>query len=311
LGNPDNTTYYVDGGNGFSLIAYQSGGYYDVEVLQIQTITYYSFVVDIEPGPCYLYNDSFPSNNPHVYYGTVSLDSFQKFDLYGSIYDGSFYAFDSMTEDLMAIYNGASEQWIYDWNPRSPPQYVFSIPGICYQIPLSGNPDPSAPTFPSAFTMTLSIGQQVATLYYNGPNQMWRVDTQGSTMIQLSNMQYYSLESNNMTQNISPLPCNYRSTSYFFPYFIPTYFVQNMGTAIFNGETLNLWGFPGGIWYFDQNNNPVFSLLQGYFITINSLQVGPPPSSVFQVPAFCLYTPNSSQRSNMASEFTQIFSRKE
>jgi len=182
-------------------------------------------------------------NYPHVYYGTVSLDSFQKFDLYGSIYDGSFYAFDSMTEDLMAIYNGASEQWIYDWNPRSPPQYVFSIPGICYQIPLSGNPDPSAPTFPSAFTMTLSIGQQVATLYYNGPNQMWRVDTQGSTMIQLSNMQYYSLESNNMTQNISPLPCNYRSTSYFFPIFHTYIFCTEYGNCDLQWRNPELMGF--------------------------------------------------------------------
>jgi len=237
--------------------------------------------------------------------------------IYGSYLDYTIYAFDSNTEDLMAIYSfgGDSQEWVSDWSPTQPPASVFTIPSVCYQIPSFGNANPSAPSFPQGFTILVTYKGQNATIYYNGANQMWRFDFLENTHIQIQNTQYSILNPvDEIGKSISPLPCTFEEVSYAPLFFVPDFFSENMGTAVLEGEeTLNIWASPnqgGFIWYFDSQNNPVYFLGPRFVFSVSYWEVGFPPSNVFQIPAICVPSPLPTSYSSQKRATDQFFNNK-
>jgi len=212
------------------------------------------------------------------------------FNIYGS--GGEYLAFDSITHNLEVLYfHGDAEKDVANWNPTPPPPSMFTAPIPCYPTPMftSSVPNPLAPAFPNSMTMYSFDGFSETVIYYDGVNQMWRIDTDVMTILQRGNMAYLFLNAESpSTPLINPLPCYSYANNYAFIPGIPSTFSTNLGTATYNGVAVTLWAAQGQIWYWDSTNTPQFFFGGPVPSVISYFQPGAPPPGVFDPPAFCM-----------------------
>jgi hypothetical protein len=224
----------------------------------------------------------------------------------------TFFAFKSVTNEYKAFFSFSSQMIITNWSPAVPVPAVFTPPSQCYFLPINNHVDHSEPnadgiSFPTSFTMFTNYGGILVPIYYNGDNQMWRYDTQNTSVVQIGNIQHLFNNPFTAIPAINPLPCvqnnnvNFAFPSIGIPMSFPTYY----GQANYNGNTVDIYGTNSLISYWI-NGSPLLFL--GYHIPpvyVESYQPGPPPMNVFNVPSLCIVTQSSVFPIN--SSFKRVF----
>jgi hypothetical protein len=230
-----------------------------------------------------------------IYFGTISVGNAtnpQNLHVYGNPGSEVYWAFDSQTYNLEVIYYiGAQESMIENWSPMAPNPTLFNVPSICYPLPQMIGPivpHPFAPIFPKGFTMYIFDGYEEYTIYSDGVNQMWRVDSAATTQIQRGNMLYTFASVDFVSSLITPLPCYQYSSPYTYIPDIPPAFSTSLGNATLNGMTLSVWSGMGQIWYWDSTNTPQFFLNGPSPSVVTFFQPMVPPSVIFEPPSVCL-----------------------
>jgi len=175
---------------------------------------------------------------------------------------------------------------------------VFEPPSECNYLPISDdeNPTSTSPSqgisFPTAYTMTLHIVADEFTLYYDGDNQMWRLDYLYSTTIQKGGIQYqYNNAGSNPPYDITPLPCVQEMQNFTFPNFgFPTSFPYSYGNAtlVETGQLVDIWGAPGVISYWLKTTPLIFLGNNFSPVHVTNFQEGTPASNLFQPPSLCV-----------------------
>jgi len=256
--------------------------------------------INISPMPCVYVTNIAPIYGAlleGVYAGTVTVGNMsypKDLNIYSSTGSELYLAFDSKTLNLEVIYyHSEEEDMIGNWNPTAPPAAVFAAPATCYaQTMFTAEPqalNPLAPNFPNSMTMYTFDGFQEIIYYYDGVNQMWRIDTPEMGIIQRGGTAYMFLKTNTPSPSlISPLPCYQYAQPYSFIPDLPSSFTSSLGTATMGSTPLSVWAAPGHIWYFDSTNTPMFFFQGPSASVVSFFQSGTVPSGVFDPPAFCL-----------------------
>jgi len=196
-----------------------------------------------------------------------------------------FFGFESSSEKLMNIYSiYGDETVVVDWNPTRPPPSTFTVPNGCFELPTTDGV-PMGPVFPGQLTIGLTSGLVDETIYYDGPNQRFRIDSQDTTFIQIGSTSY----SFSSDKEVSPVPCTYHSNSFTSP--LPT-FSKLIGTAMMGDQSLTLHGAKGAVWYWNTaTNTPVLAAINTGLQKVTSYVVGAPDPSLFVPPSLCISSP--------------------
>jgi len=266
-----------------------------VDALFVGPYVYYLISWEsIVPTPCIYFNSTNPAYTlMGDYYGTVSLGNQQQyFNIYGGLQD-TFYAFDSVTNNLKAIYSFFQTYPVTYWNPTAPDPSIFTVPDKCYQIPMtdSNNNDGHnlGVSFPSSFTMRF-LNPDLNVLYYNGDTQMWRHDYYSTISVQKGNMQYnFNSAFTSPKPSINPIPCTMNPKNFSFPVSYPSNYPTYFGTASYKGGSVDVWYSSKVVSYW-VSSTPLLFLGGSEELTMIILdyQPGPPPMDVFNTPSLCI-----------------------
>jgi len=316
---------YVDGVNSFfrSDDTFPATMRYPTLVITnlIRPTGYYISVkwMPINPTPCVYANSTMTyqnSNSVDVYYGSVSVGNGtdpKYLDFYSTPGSEVWSAFDHKTQNLEAIYySGFPENYVTNWNPTTPSPTMFNIPTSCYPIPSMLKdvpPHPLAPMFPKGMTMYIFDGYDEFVIYSDQVNQMWRIDTPFTTTIQTSNTLYTFINVDPESSLIQPLPCYQYLSPYSFIPDLPATFSSYVGNATFNSIPVSIWGALGQFWYWDNTITPQFFMIGGSPSVVTFFQPTPPPSVIFNPPAFCLSGAMSSKPTNFFNRHTSPLDR--